>query len=135
MQFGIGGSGLAVHRPGVHEIRMFGPVGSRLDMPVLRGRDICVFAPVLVHIIRDTFGDRIASLHAKFASFAERRLYIHHNQSLCHASSLLNGSETTVANRSRDWIIRFIRCVGVAYMHPSHRPSYNLKWHMARRTM
>ena len=27
MQFGIGGSGLAVHRPGIHEIRMFGASG------------------------------------------------------------------------------------------------------------
>lgn len=61
INFGIGGSGLAMHRPGVHEIRMLGPVGPRLDMPILRGCDICVFAPVLVHIIRDTFGDRIAS--------------------------------------------------------------------------
>lgn len=71
MQFGIGGSGLAVHRPGIHKIRMLGPVGPRLDMPILRGRDICVFAPTRVHIIRDTFGDRIASLHAQFTSFAD----------------------------------------------------------------
>ena len=120
MPFGIGGSGLAMHRPGIHEVRMLGPVGPRFDMPVLRGRDICVLAPVCVHIIRDTFGDRIASLHAKFASFAERRLHIHHDQSLCHDSSFLNGFVSTVANRSREWLIRFIRC-GNAIRHLSLR--------------
>lgn len=87
--------------------------------------------------LRSSPGDG-ASLESSLSGSAlswAKAAYIHHNQSPCHASSLLNGSDTTVANQSREWIIRFIRCVGVAYMHPFHRPSYNLKWHMARRTM
>ena len=84
MQFGVRCTGRAMLRPRVHEIRLCRPVSARLDMPVLCGRDIRVLAAVCVHVIGDTFGDRIAALNAQLAALAECRLHIHHNQSLAH---------------------------------------------------
>ena len=84
MQFGIRRTGRAMLRPCIHEIWLSRPVRAWLDMPILRGGDIRVFATMRIHIIGNSFGDRVAALNTQFAALAKCRLHIHRNQRLAH---------------------------------------------------
>ena len=84
MQFGVRRTGRAMLRPCIHEIWLSRPVSAWLDMPILRGGDIRVFATMRIHIIGNSFGDRVAALNTQFAALAKCRLHIHRNQRLAH---------------------------------------------------
>lgn len=66
-------------RPGVYEIGLIGPMGSRIDMPILCGRDICVLATMFGNIPCDAFGHGVTACYAEFAAFAKSGLHIHHD--------------------------------------------------------
>lgn len=60
-----------MYRPGVYEIGLIGPMGSRIDMPILSGRDICVLATMFGNIPCDAFGHGVTACYAEFAAFAK----------------------------------------------------------------
>lgn len=79
MQLRIRGAGFAVYRSGVYEIGLIGLMSSRIDMPILCGRDICVLATMFGNIPCDAFGHGVTACYAEFAAFAKSGLHIHHD--------------------------------------------------------